>query len=109
MDVVPKLLLAYISTPHAQELLDYSFRNLVSLKNKELSEEFKTPRWEEKGSRIISSLSLGCHFFSNLTHDYYITFAYIISQFITDELWDKLISEAVTIPENIKKKMSKDT
>lgn len=103
MDVVPNIILEYLSTPHAQELLEYSLINLTSLPKKELPEEFKAPLWEEKGSRIISSLSLGCHFFSTLTHDYRITFAYIMSQFITDELWDKLISDTVIIPEFIKK------
>ena len=103
MDIVPNLILDYMSTPHAQELLACSLINLTSLPKKELPEEFKAPLWEEKGSRIISSLSLGCHFFSTLTHDYQITFAYIMSQFITDELWNKLISDAVIIPEFIKK------
>ena len=103
MDIVPNLILDYMSTPHAQELLACSLINLTSLPKKELPEEFKAPLWEEKGICIISSLSLGCHFFSTLTHDYQITFAYIMSQFITDELWNKLISDAVIIPEFIKK------
>lgn len=103
MNVVPNIILDYMSTPHAQELLEYSLVNLTSIAKKDLPEEFKTPHWKERGSRIISSLSLGCHFFSNLTHGYYITFAYIMSQFITDELWDRLISDAVLIPAIIKK------
>ena len=103
MDVVPNIILDYLSTTHAQELLEYSLINLTSLPKKELPEEFKAPLWEGKGSHILSSLSLGCHFFSTLTHNYQITFAYIMSQFITDELWDRLISDAVLIPEIIKK------
>lgn len=103
MDVVPNIILEYLSTPYAQELLERSLNNLISLTENKLPEEFKPSHWEEIGSHIISSLSLGCHLGLPLTPDYQITFAHIMSQFITDELWDKLISEAAIIPEIIKK------
>jgi len=63
MDVIGNLLLDYISTPHAQEILEKSLNNLMSLKEKELPEEFKSPQWVVPGVTIFDKLLSEIHFY----------------------------------------------
>lgn len=103
MDAIRNLLLDYTSTPHAQEILENSLINLMSLKEKELPEEFKSPCWEEKGRETISNLIRGYQFFSKMTPDYCISFPHIMSQFVSEELHNKFISDAIVHTNHIKK------
>ena len=89
MDVIGNLLLDYISTPYAQEILEKSLNNLMSLKEKELPEEFKSPQWVVPGVTIFDKLLSEIPFYSKLTPGYNITFNETMYSFVSEELHDK--------------------
>lgn len=95
MDVIGNLLLDYISTPYAQEILEKSLNNLMSLKEKELPEEFKSPQWVVPGVTIFDKLLSEIPFYSKLTPGYNITFNETMYSFVSEELHDKFFSEAM--------------
>lgn len=95
MDVIGNLLLDYISTPYAQEILEKSLNNLMSLKEKELPGEFKSPQWVVPGLTIFDKLLTTLPFYSKLTPGYNITFNGTMNPFVSEELLDKFFSEAM--------------
>ena len=103
MDVIGNLLLDYISTPHAQEILEKALNNLMSLKEKEVPEEFKSSQWVVPGSNLFDKLLSGIPFYSKLTPDYNITFNKTMHYFVSEELYDKFFSEAMMNLKNPKK------
>lgn len=101
-DGICEILLEHISTPAIQQLLTSAFDNLVSLHDKELPAEFDTSYWDWE--RPLFNLLYGDAFYSKVDPDYSITFANTMLNFIIDELWYRLVSNAIRNLENIKKK-----
>ena len=102
MDALNTLLLEHLLALPTQKLLTYAFDNLISLEEKELPEEFNEYNWED-GSRAIWDQMYGYPFVSKSNPDYYIIFGNTMTHFITDEFWNKLISDALINLKNIKR------
>lgn len=102
MNILNELLLEHISKEPTQKLLTYAFDNLISLKEKELPEEFNEYNWEY-GSRAIWDQMYGYPFVSKSNPDYYIIFGNAMTHFITDKFWDELVSKALINLKNIKR------
>ena len=66
-----------------QEILEKSLNNLMSLKEKELPEEFKSPQWVVPGVTIFDKLLSEIPFYSKLTPGYNITFNETMYSFVS--------------------------